>query len=144
MSDLMSPETLFLPEHLAEFEKLRSVFYSQLVSVNECIYYVEQITAFPFETLGMLHIRPFFVMVVQSFLHEAVIGMTRIASDKGSDCLTIQAFKSSLLGMVVPEQSRAPESSQAGPPEHPCEASAYQSDCRQKLVHCAPSQGGCG
>jgi len=101
---LSSPRDVLICGAEAEFEAARNFFYlQQLVPLNESIYYVEQILAFPFDLFSDFDLSAFFRVTVDNYRTAILLGITRVAADSDSGSLTLPKFKNRLPKLIRPE-----------------------------------------
>lgn len=107
----LSPEEALLVESYPEYNLGIDFFYNQLMRLNLNIYYVEQISQFPFElfTAGQEEVT-FFRTVVDNSIEVGLLIITRVAQDDSGTYTPAKAgnptllwFKNRLREIIKPE-----------------------------------------
>lgn len=98
----LSPEQVILPNHVQEYRDSIDLFFRELVWLNADMYFVEQILAFPFNVFTIPDQTIFFRRVVNNFLDNGLLTITKITTDNGADLYTILGFRNRVLQMLDP------------------------------------------
>lgn len=103
----LSPDQVILPDYVQEYRDGMNFFFRELVWLNTDIYFVEQILAFPFDVFVVPEQTIFFRRVVDNFLDNGLLTVTKIAADNGVDLYTILGFRNRVRQMLIPSYQAA-------------------------------------
>jgi AbiU2 len=97
------PAEILKGDTLAEYGEAMKSFHRRLVELRTNLVIVEKIVQFPFDLFSLSYEHVFFPRVVHNFLQVAVLQITKLATDSGSDTLTLSEFKNRVLNWVRDE-----------------------------------------
>jgi len=100
------PSAVIRPQCLAKYESIRDAIWNQLVWLNSSLFVLRKVTAFRFDLFLGMKQADFWFLVVKNFSAAAILAVTRLATDKRSDCLTIGAFRDFTRQALRPEFAR--------------------------------------
>lgn len=99
----LSAQDVLIEGTIEEYQRGMEFFFKELVNLNFDIYIVEQILNFPF----ILFVGPektiFFSRVVDNFLNTAILTISKVATDNGTDLFTLRGFRNRVLQLVRSE-----------------------------------------
>lgn len=104
--EIKAEKAIFM-DKLNEYEAGMNFFYSELVKLNIIIYLANKIFSFRFDLFFSLIDNIFFPAVMRSFYDTAVLTITRLATDQGSNLVTLRRFKNSVRKWVKPEYAES-------------------------------------
>jgi len=87
------PNEVIRPEKLDEYEKMRDAVRDQLHWHRSTLFVLRKVTEFRFDVFLGVEQADFWFLVARHFRAAAILGVTRMATDEGSEWLTISAFR---------------------------------------------------
>jgi hypothetical protein len=95
------PDAVLQADFLEEYRSVMHFFHLRLSRLNIDLFIVEKILGFPSDLFIAPPENIFLTEVVQNFFEVSILRITSIATDQGSDTLTLPKFKNRMLRNVV-------------------------------------------
>ncbi|TDO70041.1 hypothetical protein DFR79_1563 [Halanaerobium saccharolyticum] len=89
-------EEILKDNFIKEYQEGMEAFYHQLINLNVNLFIIDKIKEFPFDVFCNSSDRIFFSMVMNNFYENSVLLITRLATDNGSELLTLPEFKNNV------------------------------------------------
>jgi hypothetical protein len=95
-------------EYIDEYHEKMRFFWSELVELNIILYLAEKIIEFPLKLFRPNHHdgHIFLGTVMDSFYQSAILLISRLATDEGSDCYTLFRFKNIMWNDWLTEKGK--------------------------------------
>lgn len=98
----LKPKDIFVNNFIDKYNKDVLLLYSELVTLNANIYILEHIQKFPFNLFCNPSDTVFFKLVQQNFYNTSILTITKVATDKGKDLITLPSFKNKVIQNLLP------------------------------------------